>query len=179
MCDPVTMSLIAAGITASTTIAGGIAAQSAAKQQARNLQIEGRQALQVGNVEANRIREAGERELGTTRSIQAKAGVDIGSGSAADVGADIAGVYDQDALFALYGGRLRAWQKNAAAAQAKFEGKQALTSSLISAGGTLLGGAIDGGLFSSKAPTQKFINKTGYRRSPGFVSITPQRGTLY
>jgi hypothetical protein len=76
---------------------------------------------------------------------------------------------------ALYSGRLRAWQKNAAASQARFEGKQALTSSILSAGGTLLGGAVDGGLFASKPASQKFRNLTGSRSSPGFVTITPPR----
>lgn len=141
MCDPVSMSIAAAAAAAGTQLAGGFAARDAANAEARNLRTEGAQAMDAANFEAGNIRKAGQRDLATAESQQAKYGVTLDSASSVEVGKGIVDAFETDAQTALYQGRLRHWQKNAAAQQARHAGKTALIGSFLSAGTTLLSGA--------------------------------------
>lgn len=141
MCVPVPLMMAAAAVaTAGGQIASGIAANNAAKANARALEEQGRQEVAAANMKASDVRYAGNRLMGETKVTQAKAGVDLSSGSAADVAAESALNIEQDALRALYGGRVRKWQTDAQAAITRSEGKNAKTMSFINAGTTLLKG---------------------------------------
>jgi hypothetical protein len=134
-------------LTLGSTIAQGIAGQQAGDAQAKAKTLEANAALNASNIEAGRMRREGGAFLGQTRAVQAASGVDITTGSAADVGAESARNIEMDALTELYRGRLKAWGSNIEGSQAKAAGKAALTQSIASAGGTLLTKGIDDGWF--------------------------------
>ena len=140
MCEPATMMAIAAVATAGGQIAAGHAAAEAGKANAENLRRQGDAEMQSASQKANDMRYAGNRLMGETRVTQAKAGVDLSGGSAADVAAESALNVEQDALRALYGGRVKKWQADAQANIARTEGKNAKTMGYINAGTTLLKG---------------------------------------
>lgn len=141
MCEPATiMMAAAAAVSAGGQIAAGHAAAAAGKANANALQAQGNAEMQAASQKASDIRYSGNRMLGETRAIQAKSGVDLSGGSAADVAAESALNIEQDALRALYGGRVRKWQADAQATIARTEGKNAKTMGYINAGTTLLKG---------------------------------------
>lgn len=140
MCEPATIMAVAAVATAAGQVASGVAANNAAKANARALNEQGNAEMLSASQKASDMRYAGNRLLGETRATQAKAGVDLSGGSAADVAAESALNIEQDALRALYGGRVKKWQADAQATITRTEGKNAKTMSLINAGTTLLKG---------------------------------------
>jgi hypothetical protein len=148
MCDPIVMGAIAVG-TAGLQVAQGYAQQKSFKQEAENAQLAGRQALQAANVESGQIRAQGSRELGHTRAVQAASGVDLSSGSAADVGGRQALNSEHEAMMKMYEGRLGNWQQEYRARVAKSQGKAAVIGGYASAASTLLTSAIGGGFFDA------------------------------
>jgi hypothetical protein len=131
------MMIIAGGLAAGGQVAAGMSANAAAKANADSLRQQGNLEMASASQKAEDIRYSGKRMLGETRAIQAKAGVDISGGSAADVGAESALNIEQDALRALYGGRVRKWQTDAQAKIVRAEGKNAMVMGYINAGTTL------------------------------------------
>jgi hypothetical protein len=150
MCEPTTiMTLAATAVSAGLAVAQGYAQKSSYDQQAENMRLLGRQQLDAASVEADQVRAAGRRELGHVRAIQGASGVDLSSGSAADVGANIAQQEELKALHTMYQGRLGNWQQQYAADVAKTQGKAAVIGGYTQAAGTVLGAAIKGGFFDS------------------------------
>lgn len=152
MCDP-TGGIATLAITALTTVAGGVMANQQARAEAKVATMQGNQALDAANAEANNVRYKGNLELGAIRSSQAASGVDISTGSAAAVGAESAKNVEYDALTALYAGRLKQWQGAAQASQLKAQGKGALVGSLLSAAAGTATGAFKMGMFDPKTTT--------------------------
>jgi hypothetical protein len=136
MCELVA-TILAGGLAAGAQVAAGQSANAAAKANAESLRQQGNLEMAAASQKAEDIRYSGKRMLGETRAIQAKAGVDISGGSAADVGAESALNIEQDALRALYGGRVRKWQTDAQAKIVRAEGKNAMVMGYINAGTTL------------------------------------------
>lgn len=118
----------------------GFADMASGKANERIAREESRSILTSANIEGGRIRREGEAHLGTTRAVQASSGVDLASGSPADVAAESAKGIEEDALTTIYAGRLRAYGKNleADAYRRKAKGGQAQIY------GTLLGGIVGG-----------------------------------
>lgn len=156
MClDPVSMTVLsvaATGMQVYGQIAAGNAADAAAKQNAANLRLQGRQSVNAANLEAEDIRYEGDRFLGQTRAQQAANGIALDAGSAVDVGAESAANIELDALRAIYGGRIKKWQLDAEADIERYKGKVAKRQAYIEAAGTLLGSAAKmGNPFASKS----------------------------
>jgi hypothetical protein len=108
MCiDPVTASLIAAGVSAASTVAGGVAANNAAKANAKQLERQAQDELTAANMAASDQRYAADRNSGSIRAQQAVNNVNIGTGSAADVCAENAANMELDALRTIYGGQVK------------------------------------------------------------------------
>lgn len=147
MCDPVTAAAAAAAIKAGAQIAQGVAGYQAGQATQKQYQAEARSELSAGNIEAGRIRKEGEAFLGQTRTIQAASGVDISTGSPADVGAASARGFEEDALTAIYGSRLRATQAITKGRIARAQGSAALVQGIAGGGSTLLTGGANSGMF--------------------------------
>ena len=138
------MQIIGAAVQAGTQVIGAagqnIADMGSSKENIRLATIEKKSILNASNYEANKTRREGQAFLGQTRTIQAASGVDITTGSAADVGAESAKNIEMDALTELYRGRLKAWSKDVEIEQHKTKAKHAKNVLYT----TLLGGPVEG-----------------------------------
>lgn len=162
MCiDPVTASLIAAGVSAATTVAGGVAANNAAKANAKQLERQAQDELAAANIAAGDQRYAAERNSGSVRAQQAASNVDIGSGSAADVGAENAANMELDALRTIYGGQVKNSALRSQAAVTRWEGRQKLNLSILAGASQLAGGAARSGVFGSSNTAPANAPSTG------------------
>ena len=87
--DPISMLLIGAtaGLKAIGSISGGYAAQAEANYQAQVADYNKKIASQVGSIEAENSMMKTRAKAGAIKSGFAASGVDVNTGSAADVGA--------------------------------------------------------------------------------------------
>lgn len=186
MClDPVSMAVIsvaATGMQVYGQIQAGNAAAEAGKYNAGVLRNQSRQELTAANMTAMDIRNEGAKKGGMIRSQQAANGVDIASGSAADVGAADAQAYEEDALRALYGGQIKSWALKSEANMEIYEGKVKKQQAYIQAAGTLLGAAAKAN-FSSTPKVAPGPSGTSFSSSvgqPGIMGrITPFESGRY
>lgn len=155
MCiEPVSAAAMA--LSAGAKLAQGVSDFQAGNANARMAQMEGRSAMQAANAQASQINAAGDRAISQIQSQQAANGVDLSSGSAADVAAESRRNIELDRLTALYEGRMRMWSKSAEAAQHKAQAKAGLVTGILSASGSLLGDAAQAGMFADKPQTPDF-----------------------
>ena len=172
MCiDPATAAMV---VGAGAKIAQGISDYQTGRANAKLATMEGQSAFQAATAEAARIDNRGERLLGETQARQAVNGVDLASGSAADVSAETRRNVELDRLNALYEGRIKMWGKNIEAVQAKAQGKAALISGMLGAGGSLLGDAAKAGMFGDIAPRSAGFGKSG---TASFFDSTNRRSS--
>jgi len=137
MCVPVDPNLVQSYVG---NYVQGFSDMAAGKQGAKIATMERNSILSASNYEAGKIRREGQAFLGQTRAVQASSGVDITTGSAADVGAESAKNIEMDALTELYRGRLKAWNKDLEIDQYKRQAKSGKAQIV----GTLLGGIVGG-----------------------------------
>lgn len=150
MCGPAAPAIIAAAaaaMKAGAQIAQGVAGYQAGQATQKQYQAEARSELSAGNIEAGRIRKEGDAFLGQTRTIQAASGVDISTGSPADVAAESAKNIELDALMTTYGSTLRATQAITKGRIARAQGSAALVQGIVGGGSTLLTGGVEQGWF--------------------------------
>lgn len=155
MCDPVTAAVATAAVLkAGAQVAQGVSAYNTGKAQEKLSQAEARSALEVGAIEEGRIRDEGKAFLGQQRVAQAASGVDISTGSPADVAAESARNIELDALTRRYQARVQSWGKTIEGRQANAKGSAALTQGIIGATSTLLtsGASGDFGSLGGKKP---------------------------
>src|SRR5262249_14544037 len=151
MCmDPGTAAMIA---TAGAKLAQGISDYRTGNANARLAEQEGRSAMQAAAANAAQISNQGDRVVGQIQAQQAASGVDLSSGSAADVTAEQRRNIELDRLYALHQCRMPLGAKTAEATQARAQAKGALVSSILGMGGSLLGDAAKAGMFSEKIKT--------------------------
>ena len=117
--------LALSAVSAATSIAGGIAADRAAKSEAKFRK-------RLGAVEAEDRRRQTRRLIASQEVAFAKAGIDPGSGSPMDVLADTIAEEELQAL------RLK-FSRDSQAESIRFQGKLALDSGISSGLGTVLG----------------------------------------
>lgn len=126
-------------------VVGQVKAGNAAKKQGDyNAQIAESQAADAidrGRQDEAQFRLGVKATIGSARSNFAAQGVDVGSGSAADVQADAAFLGELDALRIRTNAQREALGYKADAENARMAGKNAQTSSRWSAASTVLGGA--------------------------------------
>jgi len=123
------VSLALAAVSSATSIAGGVAAQRAAKAEARFRN-------RLGMAEAEDQRRRNRRLFAAQKAAYAKAGIDPNSGSPLDVLSDSVQEAELQAL------RLR-FSRQSQAESIRFQGKLARDTSIIRGASTLLGGVND------------------------------------
>ncbi len=134
------LSVVGAGVGAYAAIQQGQAQEAAAKYNSKVAQNNAIMAQQQSSLEAARIRRKNLQIIGMQRAAQAKSGVALDSGSAADVAYDSKVEGEMNALTALYTGKISA---NSSIARSKLdllEGENAVTGSYFNAGSTILTG---------------------------------------
>lgn len=140
-----------AGLQAATTIAGGFASAREGRYQAKLARMQGIHDMQVAAANAERVRYSAERGTASLRVKMFTSGVDPTSESAVSTIAEDRGNRYLDELTTFYQGRVSQWQQEVKALDANRRGKQALYSSLLSAGGTLLTTGLNDGWLKGPA----------------------------
>jgi hypothetical protein len=133
---------VIAGIQAASTIAGGFAEAKSYKAQAKIAQQQGLHSARIASERGQALRYSNLRAAAGQRVAMYTRGVDPASASAFDVLAEDWGNRALDELNQYYQGRLALYEGNEKARQLKQSAKTAVYSSLLNAGGTLLGNAI-------------------------------------
>ena len=155
------VSAIGTGMAVGAARRGGKAAQAAANAEAEMMdynasvaEISARQAVEQGEVEANRYREQIEGVVGSQRVGYAGQGVDVSSGSALAVQADTMAAAEMDALQiksnaarAAWGYKVEAYDNKKRAMYARHEGVQLAAAGRAQANAQLIQGA--GGMLST------------------------------
>lgn len=140
MCDPITLLAAGTAISAAGQIKGGMDARRMGKAQRALANQQADEELDSARAEAEIIRRNAESARGGAVAGQAASGVRVGEGSALDAERKVAQVGEQDALMTILTGERRARALRAGGALQAKAGSNALTSSILGAGGTLLGG---------------------------------------
>lgn len=122
---------VIAGVSAGAQIAGGIYQNKAAKQAARQAEMEGRHAQAAAVSEAEQIRYNNRRDVGTIRAAFGSRGVAADSASLVDVVAEAAGNMDLAALMKEHEGQLARYSASVRAQRLKSEGRNALYQSIL------------------------------------------------
>jgi len=148
------MMALSTGASVLGQIQKGRSDQAALNQQAQNNdqqasldRIQAERETVAASEEAKRIRKAGERQAGAARAQLAASGIVVGDGSAININEDITGGAESDAMNTLLTGKRRsesyslsADQHVNAAASNRAAGSNAMKSSVLAAGGTVLQG---------------------------------------
>lgn len=143
MCMMTVLAVASAGLQ----VAQGVAANDAAKANARYAALEGKYAMDAAQANAADLRYKGQFVLGQARVEQAKAGVDLSSGSPVTTAVESARNIEYDALKVLRGGEYAQWSKKAEASIRRAEGKAALTGSILGGALSLAKSGYDDGWF--------------------------------
>jgi hypothetical protein len=154
--------MVMAALSAAGSVAQGMSASAAAKaqagaeeQNARLAELQGADAVRRGGLEEAKFRREQSMLAGRQRSLLAASGVDIDSGSAAELQEASRMEAEEDAAVIRMNAQREKWgfdaqavnHRNAAAA-ARSAGKNAMTAGIVGAGTSLLTAAGDAGWFS-------------------------------
>jgi len=127
-------------LTAANQISQGVAANKMAKYNESVSETYAAAARDQAASDEARARQQAERALGARRAGYANAGVTL-EGTPIDVLGDAASDAEMDALSLCRRGALEAWGRTADAGAQRTRGRQAMQSSFLDAGSTLLNGA--------------------------------------
>lgn len=170
MCDPVTLTVLAVAstvITAGSQVYAGVAENKQAKYEGkiadRNAKYEReniKDAQGRRNIEQMRHWRRVSQLMGQQTAEQAGMGLDVSFGTPAETVEDtlMIGTQDSMTINENYGKEIKGYDINAAnytmqGRAARARGKAALTGSILSATGTILGGASQVGRINAKPPT--------------------------
>lgn len=141
MCDPVTLAIAAIGssvLAAGGAVASGMQQKSMADYQASQAEADAEAAKSAARVEAERIRKAGAAQAAQANAGYAASGVETGSGTALRITSGIVGDAEEDAYQTILNGVNQSARLNAQGQADRISGRNAATSSYISAGSSLL-----------------------------------------
>lgn len=139
MCDPVTAVAIAgSAMTAYGQIQQGRAAEKAAEYNAEVANLQAKDAVNRGNIEAEKQRLKAQQVAGAQRAAMGASGAQVDSGSFADILVDTATTGEKDAQTIRTNAMRQAWGLETQADIDLYQGKQAKSAAYMAAGGTLL-----------------------------------------
>lgn len=141
---PLLIPIIAAGLGAVGKIIGGIGANNAAKARAQSLEMGAQQALNESGIAAQMGLEDDERVAGRLATM---AGAGIGGGLGGSSMAVLGDLGRQSLMKArnvVYRGQTEAWAKRNDATVTRMQGQVDLTTSILSAGSSMLGAFASG-----------------------------------
>jgi hypothetical protein len=172
----------AAVLQASGQVMGGVSAYRTARLQAELRRREGEQALQRAQLEQDAILAEGDRAIGEGYAAAGASGLDL-SGSATDIFSRLAAERSQMARTSLYEGQMGRDASIIEAREMKRAGKDALISSFLQAGSTVLsaGASIQGNQAAAKTAEQvSWADKARARipapmKTPAPISLTKPR----
>ncbi len=135
-----TMMALSSAVSIAGQLAEGRARRAAGDADTRVLQQQGRQQEDQALQEADRIRRSARKTTGAARAQMAASGIDVNSGTALDIEAEIVHDSERDAFNTLLTGKRRGDAARYAAAQAGAKGANGQFSSTLGAVSTGLQG---------------------------------------
>jgi len=146
MCEPTTIatiavSLLSAGAAAYTANQAGKQQEAWGNYQAAQTEADARAEKGAAQVEAERIRKLGKRQIAEAMASYAASGVDLSEGTPLDINREIAADVEEDAALAIMGGNDRALRLNAQAQSDRIGAGNARSAGRYNAANSLLQGA--------------------------------------
>lgn len=146
MCEPttiatVTVALLSAGAAAYTANQAGKQQEAWGNYQAAQTEADARTEKGAGQVEAERIRKLGKRQIAEAMAAYAGSGIDVSEGTPLDINRDIEAGVEEDAALAIMGGNDRALRLNAQAQGDRMGAGNARQAGRLNAANSLLQGA--------------------------------------
>lgn len=139
MCEPVTSALVVSSVLAAgAATASGMQQKKMADYQADQAQADADAAAAAARVQAEKIRKAGAAQAAQANAAYAASGVETGEGTALRITSGITGDAEEDATMTVLGGQDAAARYRAQGQADRISGRNAATSSYISAGSSLL-----------------------------------------
>lgn len=143
MCEPTTIALAATAISGTLSAVGAYQQGQVAKQVGRNNQImaeyAAQDALRRGEQEAQAVQRKAAQLKGSQRALMAAKGLDLSSGTPADILDSTDFFAENDVNTARFNARKDAWASRAQGAQARAEGDAKARQANLTAIGTLIG----------------------------------------
>lgn len=133
-------SVAGTAMTAYGQIQQGEAAQKAAEYNAEVANMQAKDAINRGNIEAEKQRLKAQQVAGAQRAAMGASGAQVDSGSFADILLDTATTGEKDAQTIRTNAMRQAWGLESQAEIDLYQGKQAKQAAYMQAGGTLLTG---------------------------------------
>jgi hypothetical protein len=172
MCEAATLTAVGLGLSAVSAVGSGMASKQAADQQAEamraqaaNEEIRAAQTIDQAAMEQGKLDRQNARLRGRQNALMAASGLDMNSGSLLDIAVDTAGEQTIDRQNIGFQGKLGASEHmnqadalNSQASMTKAGGNNAMLGGMLSAGGTILGGA--GQLYGNYAGLDKLSKST-------------------
>lgn len=143
MCDPVTLMVIATGISAGSSIMQGQQAKQMADKQAEQATLEGMYRMDAAKSQAEKIRKAGKFQQGEAKASLAASGVKLGDGTPLEIQRTITQNVEQDALTAILNGQRAQSSANTEAELLHQSGRNAQMNGVLNAGSTVLSAGAD------------------------------------
>jgi len=148
MCTGAMLAALGGGaITAGADLAAGEAAFEASKENAAQLRAAANEELKAGEFQARELRREGEAVRGAQRAGAAAGGIEVNTGTAADIQAETDVLSKEAAGTARRNALMRSFGLRRQADIARFQGRAALRTGRLRAAGSLLGASSDAGLF--------------------------------
>jgi len=142
MCEPTTIIMVgAAVIGAYAAYQSGETQKDFAEYEAKQAKADAVAESGAAQVEADRIRKMGKRAVAEANASIAASGQSLGSVGALAINKEIYRSNEEDAVFALLGGKDRSARLNADAGLSRMRGKAASNAGKLNAFSTALGGA--------------------------------------
>ncbi|KGA30236.1 hypothetical protein [Pectobacterium odoriferum] len=139
MCTGVEIALVASSVLAAgAATASGMQQKKMADYQADQAQADADAAAAAARVQAEKIRKAGAAQAAQANAAYAASGVETGEGTALRITSGITGDAEEDATMTVLGGQDAAARYRAQGQADRISGRNAATSSYISAGSSLL-----------------------------------------
>lgn len=141
MCTGLEIALVAGtALSAGGTVMSGMQQRQAANANAELARREADAEKAAAATQAERIRRAGRSQVSQANAALAASGVDLASDTAIRIGEQITRDAESDAYAAIMGGNRNASTRQSEAALSRWQGGNAMTSSLLGAAGTVAQG---------------------------------------
>lgn len=141
MCDPVSLSIAATGMSVLGAVTQGMQQSAYYKYQAKQGEADASAARGAAIVRAEKVRRAGALNQGQAKASIAASGLDTDAGTSVEINNTIAKNTESDALTEILDGNNQSARLNAQAEADRISASNARTNSYLSAGSSLISAA--------------------------------------
>lgn len=134
------LTMVSTGLQVFGQLMQGSQQQDWAEYQAEQARADAQAAREEGEVRAEKIRKLGRKQQSEARAALAAGGVEVGAGSAVRIDQEIGRNAEEDAQQELLSGIRRGQRYDQEAEASQIQGNNAMTRSVLAAGGSLASG---------------------------------------